>query len=205
MAPRRRLLPALAGIVILALAACSSPGSSTTPVPTATPVRVTPVPTPMVLSAFPSGFPTAYTDQRPKDLPLLSTVPGGLRGHITGTLASGDLAATYTASWIENRVPAASVTCAGKTYTNLFTVTDPTVTSDVTFPGWGTGTLLATRRVVVYASSINGSSPPICEDQGGGTFTLTFDEGPVPGILSGTWKETPDGAVTLSLPSSPSP
>lgn len=205
MAPRHRLLPALAGILILALAACASPGASATPVATATPMRATPIPTPTALTAFPSGFPTEFTDERPKDLPLLSTVAGGLQGHITGTLAAGDLAATYKASWIENRVPAATVSCGGKTYSKLFTVADPTVTSDVTFPGWGSGTLLATKRVVVYASSINGSSPPVCENQVGGTFTLTFDDGPVPGVLSGTWTETPDGAVTLSLAATPSP
>ncbi len=205
MIPRRRLLPLPAGVLILVLAACGSPSASATPTPSATPVAVTPVPTPMALSAVPSGFPTTFTDERPKDLPLLSTVAGGLQGHISGSLVADGLTGTYTATWIESRVPVASITCGGTTYTKVFTVADPTVTSDVTFPGWGTGTLVATKRVVVYVSSINGSSPPVCEEQGGGTFTLRFDEGPVPGILSGSWAETRDGVVTLSLPAAPSP
>lgn len=205
MAPRRRLLPLPAGILVLALAACGSPGASVTPLPTATPVPVTPAPTPMTLSAFPSGFPTTFSDERPKDLPLLSTVDGGLRGHITGTLTARGLTAAYDASWIESRVPVASISCGGGKYSGVFTVVDPTVTSEVTFPGWGTGTLLATKRVVVYVSAINGSSPPVCEEQGGGTFTIAFENGPVPGTLKGTWTETPGGVVTLALPAAPSP
>ena len=144
------------------------------------PPQVTPAPTPATLSAFPSGFPTTFSDERPADLPRLSVVEGGLRGHLDGTLVADGLTATYTATWIESRVAAPTITCGGIAYTNVFTVADPTVTSELTFPGWGGGTLLATRRVVVYVSSRDGSSPPACEEQRGGTFTLTFDDGAGP-------------------------
>lgn len=183
-------------LVLIVLAACSSQAASSSPAGSTAP-NATPVPTPALIGALPKGFPSAFTDQRPEDLPRLSPADGGLKGHISGSLVAGALTATYTATWIENRVATAKIACGGKTYRNVFTVDDPTVTSQVTFPGWGTGTLLATRRAVVYGSSINGSSPPICEEQVGGTFTITFTAGPTPGILQGTWSETPAGAVTL--------
>jgi hypothetical protein len=200
--PARRLA---AGFLLLVLAACGSPAASPSASASPTQRPVTPAPTPAILAAFPSGFPTTFSDERPSELPRLSTTDGGLRGHLDGMLVADGLTATYAATWIESRVPATTVTCDGRTYTNVFTVSDPTVTSEVTLPGWGSGTLLATKRVVVYVSSIDGSSPPACEEQRGGTFTLTFDTGPVPGILSGTWTETTDGVVTLLPGPGPSP
>jgi hypothetical protein len=204
--PRR--LPArlvVAGFLLSVLAACGSPAATPSPSVTATPLPVTPVPTPAALDAFPSGFPTTFSDERPSDLPRLSAVDGGLRGHLDGTLVADGLTAAYTATWIESRVPAATIKCGGTTYKGVFTVSDPTVTSELTMPGWGSGTLLATRRVVVYVSSLDGSSPPACEEQRGGTFSLTFDTGPVPGILTGTWTESADGVVTLALGPATSP
>lgn len=189
------------------LAACGSSSAATT-APSAsfaTPAP-TPVPTPTQLTAFPDGFPTTYTDKRPTTLPPLSTVANGLRGHLDGILlADGGLSASYTSTWIESRVPAAKMSCGGVNYANVFTVADPTVTTQVTFPGWGVGTFVATKRIVVYPSSRDGSSPPLCEDQGGGTFTIRFDSGSTPGILSGTWIETIDGSVTLELAGKGSP
>lgn len=196
-----------AAVTLLAmLAACGSPGASSSPGATtlATP---TPVPTPALLAALPKGFPTSFVDQRPTTLPRLSPADGGLRGHAEGSFAADGLTATYTATWIEARVATAKITCGGVAYTGVFTVDDPTVTTDLEFPGWGTGTFVATKRVVVYTSSGNGSSPPVCEEQGGGTFTITFTSGPTPGILTGTWTETKDGKVTLvaAAPASPAP
>jgi hypothetical protein len=194
-----------AGFLLCLLAACGSSVATTSPSVSATPAPATPVPTPATLNAFPSGFPTTFSDERPADLPRLSTVDGGLRGHLDGKLVAGGLTASYTATWIESRVPAATITCGGTAYRDVFTVADPTVTSEMTMPGWGTGTLRTTHRVVVYVSSLDGSSPPACETQGGGTFTLTFDTGTVPGILAGTWSETADGVVTLALGPAPTP
>ncbi len=205
MPPRRSARRIAAGFLLFVLAACSSPAASPSASASPTPRPATPAPTPAILEAFPSGFPTTFSDERPSELPRLSTTAGGLRGHLDGTLVADGLTATYTATWIESRVPAATITCGGKKYTNVFTVSDPTVTSEVALPGWGSGTLLATKRIVVYVSSIDGSSPPACEEQRGGTFTLTFDTGPVPGILTGTWSETTDGVVRLVPGPAPSP
>ncbi len=199
MPPRLPAPLVAAGFLLGVLAACGSPAATSSPSASATPLQVTPAPTPATLSAFPSGFPTTFSDERPADLPRLSVVEGGLRGHLDGTLVADGLTASYTATWIESRVAAPTITCGGIAYKNVFTVSDPTVTSELTIPGWGGGTLLATRRVVVYVSSRDGSSPPACEEQRGGTFTLTFETGPVPGILTGTWTESAAGVVTLAL------
>jgi hypothetical protein len=200
--------PIGAWLVLAALlGACGSSSAATTaPSASLATPEPTPVPTPTQLTAFPDGFPTSFTDKRPTTLPPLSTVADGLRGHLDGTLLADDgLSARYTSTWIESRVPAARMSCGGVNYANVFTVADPTVTSQVTFPGWGTGTFVATKRIVVYPSSRDGSSPPLCEDQGGGSFTIRFDSGSTPGILSGTWTETFEGSVTLELPGQGSP
>ena len=189
----------VAVVLALALAACGSSGSSSTPRVSAATPSPTPVPTPVALTAVPSGFPTTFADQRPSTLPRLSVVDGGLQGHLEGSLvADAGLTAAYTATWIEHRVPVDTIACGGLTYTGVFTVEDPTLTSEVTFPGWGSGSLVATKRVVVYVSSRDGSSPPVCEELGGGSFTIDFDAGSQPGILSGDWSESADGVVTLA-------
>lgn len=198
----RVLRPVGAALLCLALAACGSAAgdataapsvASPTPQPTAAP---TPLPS---LTSLPSGFPATFADHRPTTLPRLSQVAGGLRGHLEASLVSQNgLTASYTATWIENRVGVASITCGGRKYSDVYTVKDPTQTIDVVFPGWGRGTFVATRRVVVYPSAINGSSPPLCEELGGGTFTITFTGGPAAGILAGTWTESAGGSVTLT-------
>jgi len=198
----RVLRPVGAALLCVALAACGSAAgdataapsvASPTPQPTASP---TPLPD---LTALPSGFPAIFTDHRPTTLPGLSRVAGGLQGHLNASLvAKQGLTASYTATWIENRVGVARITCGGKSYTDVYTVKDPTETISIVFPGWGSGTLVATRRVVVYPSAINGSSPPLCEELGGGSFTITFTGGPTPGILSGSWTESAGGSVTLT-------
>ena len=198
--PHRSTMEIGAALVLaLALAACGSSGSSSAPIVAAATPSPSPVPTPAALTAVPAGFPTTFADERPTTLPRLSVVDDGLQGHLEGSLvADGGLTAAYSATWIEHRVPVATIACGGLTYTGVFTVEDPTLTSEVTFPGWGSGTLVATKRVVVYVSSRDGSSPPVCEELGGGSFTIDFDAGSPPGILSGSWSETADGVVILA-------
>ncbi len=194
--------PIGAAVLCLVLAACGSPGagsSAPSGPPSTSPPGATASPTPLpALDALPIGFPARWVDHRPTALPPLTPVQGGLRGHQDGSLsAPSGQAASYTANWMENRVAAPKISCGGTAYRNVFTVADPTMTRQVTFPGWGSGSFVAAKRVVVYRSSVNGSSPPVCEELGGGTFTITFDAGPTPGTLAGTWSEGRDGTVTL--------
>ena len=68
---------------------------------------------------------------------------------------------------------------------------------DVTFPHWGHGSLVATNRVVVFPSSTNGSSPAVCDETKGGTYTFEFTTGPIKQLLSGTWKSSAGGRLTF--------
>ncbi len=168
--------------------------------------RPTPVPTLRPLSALPAGFPTTFADQRTPGPLLLTPVAGGLRGHYAGKLVAKDgTTGTYTAVYMENRVPAAKITCGKLTYLNVFTVDNPTITTDVTFAKWGKAVLLATRRTVAYSSALNGSSTPVCENLVGGTYQITFTGGPTPGIASGAWQVAADGSIAFGPPIPPKP
>ena len=196
----------LASFVMLAslAAACSgSPaGSSTSPPESHGP---TPVPTPEVLAAYPDGFPTTYANEQAEPDPGLLPVPGGLQGHYTGTLSADDgTQATYTATWVENRVPAAQVTCRGQTYTDVQIGETPEVTSVVQFSAWGRAVLVTAGHVVVYRSSRNGSSPSICDESTGGSFTFEFTKGPIKQLMSGTWHWDETGHLVFDPPVLPS-
>ena len=176
----------------------NGPGSSQGP---------TPIPTAATLTAYPSGFPTTYSlVQDPPDNRLLP-VAGGLAGHGSGTYTSADgTKSTYTSTWVENRVPAAAVTCRGVKFTNVFVGETPEVTSEVDFTGWGKATLVTIGHVVVYRSSRNGSSPSACDETTKGTFHFEFTNGPVKGQLSGTWHVDATGHLVFDPPpASPSP
>ncbi len=165
----------------------------------------TPIPTPETLTAYPDGFPTTYTNVQAEPDPGLLPVTGGLQGHYTGTLSAEDgTQATYTSTWVENRIPAASVVCKGETYTEVYTGETPEVTSDLKFPDWGSAVLVTTGHVVVYSSSRNGSSPSVCDESTGGTFTLEFTKGPIKQLMSGTWHWDETGHLVFDLPVLPS-
>src|SRR5437899_9582943 len=113
-----RMLPA--ALVALMAVACSSNTASAPASASAT--HATPVPTLGPLSALPSGFPTTFVDERTPGPLLLTPITGGLRGHYAGKLVAKDgTTGTYTAVYVENRVPAAKVTCGKQTYLNVFT------------------------------------------------------------------------------------
>ncbi len=179
----------LASLLLVAsfAAACSSSpaGSSNTPPESRGP---TPVPTPEILAAYPDGFPTTYANEQAEPDRGLLPVPGGLQGHYTGTLTADDgTKATYSSTWVENRVPAAQVTCLGQAFAAVYTSETPEVTSVVAFPAWGRAVLVTVGHIVVYRSSRNGSSPSICDQSTGGTFTFEYSKGPIEQLMSGTW------------------
>jgi hypothetical protein len=182
------------------LAACGSSASSATP--TAVPSHApTPVPTLAILAALPTGFPTSWVDKPSAGPLLLSTESDGLRAHYTGSLLADDgTSATYQATYLDHRVPVATITCGGGTYRNVFTSTDPTLTFTIEIPGWGSGSITATKRVVVYSSSGDGSSPPVCDKPTGGTYQLTFGGSRAAGTLSGTWQVDAKGRIVLAQP-----
>jgi hypothetical protein len=182
------------------LAACGS--SAPSPTPTASPSRApTPVPTPVVLGAIPDAFPTTWVNKPSNGPLLLSTEADGLRAHFTGSLVAADgTTASYKATYLDSRIPASSITCGHGTYRDVFTSTDPTLTFTVEVSGWGTGTLTATKRVVVYSSSGNGSSPPVCDDLVGGMYQLTFSGSHASGTLTGTWSVDATGQIVLAAP-----
>lgn len=161
----------------------------------------TPIPTPMTLTAFPDGFPTTYADAQGTPDPRLLPVAGGLQGNYTGTLTADDgTTATYTATWVENRVSAAKVTCKGQAYANVYVGETPEVTSAVKFANWGSATLVTSGHVVVYRSSRNGSSPSICDETTSGTFTFDFTKGPIEQLMSGTWHLDETGHLVFDAP-----
>ena len=175
-------------LLVLLAAACSSAPSA--PSGSAAPASrgPTPSPSPIALTDYPSGFPTVYTNEVDPAPNLLEPVPGGLRHAATGTLRADDgTTGTYTATWIENRVRAATIECGGRTYSGRFTADAPAITMEVTFPEWGHAILVASDRIVVFHSSNNGSSPAACDEVYGGTFTFEFTSGPIKQLMSGTW------------------
>jgi hypothetical protein len=207
MAQHRSWVRVAASLLVVAslLAACggTQAGSSAAPGASRGP---TPVPTPETLSAYPDGFPTTWTNlQNPPDTRLIP-VAGGLQGNLTGTLTADDGSqATYTATWVENRAPAANVDCNGVNYTNVYIGTTPEVTSEVKFAGWGSATLVTVGHVTVYRSSRNGSSPSICDQSTVGTFTAKFTKGGVTQLMSGTWHFDKDGHLVFDAPAAGSP
>ena len=194
---------ALASFLLVAslAAACGGGGASGSQSGTPASHGPTPVPTPVALTAFPVGFPTTYVDVHKDPDPGMLPVAGGLQGTYIGTLtAPGGMPAAYTATWVENRVPVASVVCKGSTFANQFIGETPEVTMAVTFPGWGSAELVTKGHVVVYRSSRNGSSPPICDDTTGGTFHFDFTGGPTRGTMSGTWHLDETGHLVFDAP-----
>jgi hypothetical protein len=207
MRTNRSLKSALASLLVVAslAAACggtqadSSNGSTASRGPT-------PIPTPQTLAAFPDGFPTAYTNHQDPPDNRLTPVNGGLQGQSTGTLSADDgTQGTYTSTWVENRVAAATVTCLGDKYTDVFVGETPELTSEVAFAGWGTAELKTVGHVVVYRSSRNGSSPSVCDQSTKGTFTFEFTKGPVKQLMSGTWHVDPNGLLIFDAPPAASP
>ena len=196
-----RMLPV--ALLALTTVACSSNATSTSPSGGAS-ARPTPVPTLAPLSALPAGFPTTFADQRTPGPQLLTPITGGLRGHYAGKLVAKDgTTGTYTAVYLENRIPAAKVTCGTQTYLNVFTADNPTVTTDVAFAKWGTAKLLASSRVVVFSSSLYGSSTAAWDELVGGTYQIIFTGGPTPGIASGAWQVAVDGSIIFGPPTAP--
>lgn len=186
-------------------AACGGGGASGSPNSTPASHGPTPVPTPVALTAFPEGFPTTYVDVHKDPDPGMTPVAGGLQGSYTGTLTAPDgTEGTYTATWVENRVPAASVDCRGSTYRSMFVGDTPEVMMEVVFAHWGSAELVTKGHVVVYRSSRNGSSPSICEETKGGTFTFDFTSGPTHGTMSGTWHLDKTEHLVFDAPGSPS-
>lgn len=199
-------VPACLVVVAALAAACggtqaessNGPGASHGPTPTAAPATLT---------AYPTGFPTTYTHvQDPPDNRLLP-VAGGLEGHGSGTFTATDgTKGTYTSTWVENRVPAAAVTCRGVKFANVFVGETPEVTSDVDFAGWGKAVLTTVGHVVVYRSARNGSSPSACDETTKGTFTFDFTDGTAKGRMSGAWHFDATGHLVFDPPpASPSP
>jgi hypothetical protein len=165
----------------------------------------TPVPTPETLTGYPNGFPTTYANEQAEPDPGLLPVAGGLQGHYTGTLSADDgTQGTYTSTWVENRIPAASVTCKGATYTDVYTGATPEITSEVEFADWGSAVLVTTGHVVVYRSSRNGSSPSVCDESTGGTFDFEFSAGPIEQLMFGTWHVDETGHLVFDAPVLPS-
>ena len=166
----------------------------------------TPIPTPETITAYPDGFPITYTnDQGPPDN-RLTPVDGGLEGHYAGTLVADDGSkGTYTATWVENRVPAPAITCLGAKYTDVYTGATPEISSEVEFTDWGSAVLVTSGHVVVYSSSRNGSSPAVCEQSTTGTFTFEFTKGPTKQLMSGTWHVDPAGLLVFDPPPAASP
>jgi hypothetical protein len=206
MRPHRSGRSVLASVVLVAsLAAACGGGGSGEPQDSLATRGPTPIPTPVTLTAFPDGFPTTWTNVPGEPDPRHLPVAGGLQGTYEGTLTAEDgTQATYTATWVESRVPAATVTCNGGTYTDVYMGETPEVTSAVKFPTWGSATLVTTGHVVVYRSSRNGSSPSVCEETTGGTFEIEFTNGPIKQLMSGTWHVDETGKVVFDAPVLPS-
>ena len=198
---------ALASLLLVASLAAACGGGSPSGSTNGTPASrgPTPVPTPVTVTTFPDGFPTTYLDVQGKPDPRLLPVAGGLQGNYTGSLTADDgTQGTYTATWVENRVAAATVVCNGNTYLDVWMGETPEVTSAVKFPEWGSAELVTTGHVVVYRSSRNGSSPSICDETTGGAFTFEFTNGPITQLMSGTWHLDETGQLVLDAPVSPS-
>lgn len=198
---------ALASLLLVAslAAACGGTGAGGSQAGTPASHAPTPVPTPVALTVFPDGFPTTFADVRGDPDRRMLPVAGGLQGTYAGTLTADDgTVGTYTATWVESRVPTATVVCKGNTYLNLFKGETPEVTMAVKFADWGSAELVTSGHVVVYRSSRNGSSPSICDETTGGTFTFDFTGGPSVGKMSGTWHVDETGHVVLDAPVPPS-
>ncbi len=206
---RYRLVARLLESVLAALlvTACSSAPSVSQSSAAAT-LGPTASPSPIVLTDYPSGFPTAWSNVVDAGPALYTPVAGGLSREYSGTLRAGDgTTGTYVATLLENRVPVAEITCGGLMYGDLFTSENPAVTFEVDFPDWGRAVLVATDRVVVFSSSRNASSPAVCDELTGGTYEFEFTSGPILQRKSGTWHQDADGLLTFDEPvpaSSPS-
>jgi hypothetical protein len=203
--PVKRLL---ASLVVVSLAAACGGGPPSSSGGAQGSKGPTPVPAAITITDYPAGFPTTFkNDADPPDRGL-TPVDGGLQGHASGTFRADDgTRGPWTSTWIENRIPANSVDCLGVKYTRVWKGDTPEITIVADFSAWGKATLLTEGRVVVYASSRNGSSPAVCDDQGsGGTFTFVFTNGPSKQLMSGTWHwDDADDLVFDPVGGGPSP
>jgi hypothetical protein len=189
----------MACVLVAVLAAACSANPSATTSTTSLSDGPTPSPSPIVLTDYPAGFPTSYANEVDQGPVLLQPVPGGLRHDSSGTLRADDgTTGTYTASWIENRVPAATATCGGSTWKNVFIAEAPAMTMNLTFPDWGAAVLMTTDRVVVYPSSRNGSSPAACDQTISGTYQFDFTGGAIKQLMSGTWGWAAGGRLVFA-------
>lgn len=190
----------------LAAACSSAPSASQSNTPAS--LGPTPSPSPIVLTAYPSGFPTAYTNTADPGPALYTPVAGGLSREYTGTLRASDgTTGSYVATLVENRIPVPEVTCGAVTYGDVFTAEHPTVRLEVVFPNWGHAVLVATDRIVVFSSLRNASSPAICDELTGGTYEFTFTGGSILQLKNGTWHQDADRTLVFDEPapaSSPS-
>lgn len=191
----------VASLVVVSLAAACSTADSTTESGGPQSRGPTPSPSPIALTGYPTDFPTSYVDEAAPEAPGLSQVPGGLQHEYTGTLRADDgTTGTYTATYVENRIAAASVTCGGLIYGDVFTLDDPGITFDVDFPDWGSAVLVTSDRIVVYRSSRNGSSPPVCDEPTGGTYEFEFTGGPILQQMTGTWGWDAERRLVFNAP-----
>lgn len=198
----------LASVLVASLAAACSSAPSASQSSTPASLGPTPSPSPIVLTAYPSGFPTTYSNVVDPGPALYTPVEGGLSREYTGTLRAGDgTTGSYVATLVENRVPVAEITCGGLMYGDLFTSESPAVRLEVDFPDWGHVALVATHRIVVFSSSRNASSPAICDELTGGTYEFEYTGGSILQLKSGTWHQDADGMLVFDEPapaSSPS-
>ena len=189
----------LASVLVASLAAaCSAApsGSSESSAPRSR--GPTPSPSPIALTDYPAGFPTTYANEVDAGPTLLTPVPGGLRHDASGTLRADDgTTGTYTATWVENRVPAPATECGGLAYPALYTAEEPAIRMEVSFPDWGEAVLVASDRVLVYQSSRNGSSPAVCDQVNGGTYEFEFSAGPIKQLKSGTFSWDAEGNLVF--------
>jgi hypothetical protein len=201
----RRALAALPAVLLVA--ACSTAAvSSLTPSGAPASRGPTPIPTPETLADYPGGFSTSFVDTKDPGNAGLKPVDGGLQGRSSGSLrADNGTTGTYTSTWVENRVAAAKVVCGGTTYKDVFVGETPEVTTEVDFADWGHAVLTTVGNVVVYRSSRNGSSPALCEESTGGTFTFVFTNDPIERHLNGSWHWDEAGRLVFDPPSSESP
>lgn len=208
MRAHRLVTRLLASVLVASLAAACSSAPSGSQRSSPVSLGPTPSPSPIALVAYPSGFPTAYANVVDPGPALYTPVTGGLRRDFTGTLRADDgTTGSYVATFVENRVPAAAITCGGLIYGDTLTAENPAIAFEVDFPDWGHAVLVATDRTVVYRSSRNASSPAICDELTGGTYEFEFTGGSILQLKSGTWHQGEDGTLVFDDPapaSSPS-
>lgn len=175
----------IGGFVVMAilLAACTSTTGNTTPSPSESPTAEPSLTLP-ALDSFPDGFETEYLATGTS--PTFEGEIGTETIHfwkVGGAFSAGSGTMTFT----ETLVTGAPVTCGGVDYE------DPSLdTSNLSNPqGQLVGTLGAASILLMPDLQVGvfptgGTSFPTCWEQTG-TYTLTFTEGPTPGIKTGSY------------------